>query len=398
MVPSALEPGLGDAVGWLDSQRDRPAGSPEVSMSWRKWLIRSLVYTVLVGFVVLFVGFHVLTNPTATRRKVLDKLGGRFTGANISLESARLNLLDGISLNELRMARRDDLDKMDFLYVPSGIIYLDKEQVLDGKCALRKIVFKRPQLRVLIDRNGQCNLLGLLGPPNPQERLPTIVIQQGTIVLEDRRITAAKPILEIHDVNLTLLNDPLPQIVIDGSGQTDILGLLQVHAECGRDTRAPLTANLDLPAITVGPPLVQRLAELYPDIGTHLRQTRANGKMHARLSWRPGSPNPLALTINGDVSDGQFIHARLPYPIEEIEGSFECVNTSEVDEGERSYPAEEDNPPTWRSMPRTWYCQKQEGRGKTKNLNLCLLIPLPPGSLPLRCSGFASRTNCLFAS
>jgi AsmA-like C-terminal region len=294
-------------------------------MNWRKWLVRGMVYTFMVAFVVLFIAYQILTNPTATRRKVLDKLNERFLGATVSLESARLNLLDGISISELRMARRDDLDKTDFLYVPSGIIYHDKEHVLDGKLALLKIVLNRPQLRVLIDRNGRCNLLGLLGPVGRDERMPTIVIQEGTIVLEDRRLTAGKPILELRNINLTILNDPLPQLLINGNGQTDVLGALQVHAEAERVGGA-FHANLELPAIAIGPGLVQRLAEFFPDVGLHLRQLKASGKMQIGLSWQPAGRPVLGLTVSGEINDGHFNHARLPHPIDQIEARFECLN------------------------------------------------------------------------
>jgi hypothetical protein len=80
-------------------------------MTWRKWVVRGLVYSVLAALTLLGLVYYLYTNPTATRNTVLAKLAEKFPGAVASLQSARLNLLDGISLCELRMNRRDDLDK-----------------------------------------------------------------------------------------------------------------------------------------------------------------------------------------------------------------------------------------------------------------------------------------------
>jgi hypothetical protein len=91
-------------------------------MTVRKWLVRGLVFSLLGGFVLAAVLYQVWTNPTAMRRLVHDKLAVQFPGAVVNVESARLRLFGGIAIHEVRMARRDDLDKTDFLYVPSGVI------------------------------------------------------------------------------------------------------------------------------------------------------------------------------------------------------------------------------------------------------------------------------------
>jgi hypothetical protein len=294
-------------------------------MTWRKWLVRGLVYSVMAGGVLVYLAYQYLTNPVATRRQVLEKLAEKFIGASATLESARLNLFDGISLSELRLARRDDLDRTDFLYVPSATLYHDKEQLLHGKLALRKLVLKQPQLRVLFHGDGRCNLMGLLCPSNPQERLPTVVVQDGTLVLEDRRLDVGKPIVEIRNVNLTLLNDPLPQLVVEGDGLTDVLGAVKVTATLQRVGGA-LTAGVGLSDIPVGPALVQRLASFAPDVAVHLRQLRGGGKVQATLSWQPEANPPLGLELTGQLTDGWFNHARLPAPLEKIEASVRCVN------------------------------------------------------------------------
>src|SRR5689334_3411057 len=96
----------------------------------RKWVVRSLVFAVLVAAAGAGMLYQRYTNPAAIRRQVIEKLGKDFVGCRVALESARLRLLGGIAITDLRLSRNDDPDDGEFLYVPSGILYHDKEQLL----------------------------------------------------------------------------------------------------------------------------------------------------------------------------------------------------------------------------------------------------------------------------
>ena len=84
---------------------------------------------------------------------------GAAAGANVTVESARLRLLGGTAVSELRMARRDDADMTNFLHVPSAVIYHDKEHLLGGRLAIRKMELERPRLRVVRDADGRYLVL-----------------------------------------------------------------------------------------------------------------------------------------------------------------------------------------------------------------------------------------------
>ena len=122
------------------------------------------------------------------------------------------------------MARRDDPDSNLFLSVPTAVLYHDKEQLLDGKMVLRKIELERARLRVIHERNGRWNLIGLLSPPNLKETVPTIIVRQGTILIEDRQAPAGTAPVEIKQVSLQILNDPLPTVTFEGKGVSAVLG------------------------------------------------------------------------------------------------------------------------------------------------------------------------------
>jgi hypothetical protein len=295
-------------------------------MAWRKWLVRTLVFSVVAGLAVVAVVYQRWTNPTAVRLRVIEHLGEECVGAVVTLESASLRLLGGIAISDLRLARKDDPDRAEFLYVPSGIIYHDKEQILDGKLAIRRVELYRPRLRVLRNSDGTWNLGGILGPAELNRRLPILVIEQGTILLEDHRTAPDAPPVELHDVNLTLVNDPLPTLAFEASARLEP-GLGTIHLRGSRQRESEETAvTITAADVPIGPALVQRLATLFPETAAHARQLEGVANLHASLNYRPGTTPALTHDVHLQVSKGKLSHARLPLPLEQLEASVHCVN------------------------------------------------------------------------
>jgi hypothetical protein len=296
-----------------------------MSMAWRKWLVRSLVFSVLGVTVLAALLYEAWTNPAAVRRQVLAKLAQQFDGANVSLESARLRLLGGIAVRDLHMTRREDLDRGDFLYVPSAAIYHDKEHLLNGALAVRKIELDRPRLRIVRERDGQINLSGVLSPPNLKERVPTIIIRRGTILIEDRSLSAGGVLVEIKEANLTIVNDPLSTLVIEGGGQTDVVGAVRIHARYHRPSNAA-SAVVDLPEVRVGPALMERLAGFCPDLAGHIRRLSGVAKVRAILAHRPDAAEPWSYDVDLQFHKGQWQHDCLPAPLQQLEAKLRCIN------------------------------------------------------------------------
>src|SRR5205085_3490986 len=114
------------------------------------------------------------TNPAAVRQQVMLRLEEMFPGATISLDSARLRILGGISLSELRFTRRDDPEQTELLHIPSAILYHDKEKLLEGSLSIRKVELQRPRLRLVRYADGRWNLHGLAAlESRSKEPLPT---------------------------------------------------------------------------------------------------------------------------------------------------------------------------------------------------------------------------------
>jgi hypothetical protein len=293
-------------------------------MAWRKWLVRSLVFTISAGLAVAAFFYQRWTDPEKVRALVLEQFNTRFAGAHVSLDTARFHLFGGIAVSDVRMARRNDPDHAEFAYIPTLTIYLDKEQLLQGRQILRKMELERPRLRVIRGADGKWNLAGILGMVDPDEPMPTIVIHHGTVLLEDRMAASQTLPVEIKDVNLTIINDPITMLSFAGSGGSD-LGPLQFSANHQRVSKETKVA-LDALAVPVGPALMQRLAAYKPEAAAHVRQLEGVGKLHAECVYHPDSAQEWTHDVQFHLRQGKFTHARLPKPLEQLEGSIQCID------------------------------------------------------------------------
>jgi hypothetical protein len=293
-------------------------------MSWRKWIVRGVVYGIVALCAVAALAYQRWTNPASVREQVIAKLQALFPGAEVSVDSARLRILGGIQLNGLRFYRRDDPERNELLHVPSAVIYHDKEKILDGELALRKVELYRPRLRLRRDRDGRWNVLGLAGPVDPSRALPTVVVHQGSILFEDRLDDGDVPLIEVGDINVTLINDPLPLVSVRGAASSEALGKLQVQ---GTVRREPLEVALTFQAqgVPITTALVRRLGggRHAEALGTLEVEARADAR--GELAYRPGPDQPLYYDVRCTVSRGKVRHAQLPLPLDDLSATVRCV-------------------------------------------------------------------------
>lgn len=289
-------------------------------MSWRKWLVRGLVFSISAVLVGAGLAYQHWTNPAAVREQVVQRLERQFPGADAHLEAARLRLLGGIALTDLRLVRKDDPLRHDFAYVPAGVVYHDKEQMLDGTLSFRKVELLRPRLRIIREKDGRWNLVGLLRPLPLTNLLPTLVVQEGTILFEDRASSGLSPV-EIHNVQMTLINDPLTVVSFEGKGKSDILGRAQLRGYWQRDT-GKIHCSLQLTGINLTTALLERLACWCPH--QHLRGVELSGQVDLQvdLDFSPGQP--LAYRATARLQRGHFRHPQLPLPLDELEVTAHC--------------------------------------------------------------------------
>jgi hypothetical protein len=296
-------------------------------MVWRKWIVRGVVYGIIGAAAAAALGYQRWTNPGAVRDQVIDKISEVFPGAQVSVDSARLRILGGIQLDGLRLSRRDDPEKHEFLNVPSAIFYHDKQKILDGQLALLKIELIRPRLRIRRERDGTWNLHGLLRTPGsaPDTAKPALVIHQGTLILEDHLDPDKATTLEINDVNLTVINDPLPCVTIKGGGNSDLLGKLSLQGALDRTTGE---AHLAFRASEI--PLTQNLVARLPvqcpsDIFVGL-QLSATASIEGKASYHPRQPQPFYYDVRCEIKNGKLQHPKLPLALENLHVKFRAAN------------------------------------------------------------------------
>jgi hypothetical protein len=294
-------------------------------MTWRKWLVRSLVFSVLGLALAAVLLYQAWTNPNAVRQLVRDELGKLFVGATVSVDSARLRLFGGIAVRDVRMARREELDRGDWLYVPSAVIYHDKEHLLHGELGVRKIEMDRLRMRIVRERDGRLNVAGLLAPPDLKDHVPTLIIRQGIVQIEDRSVAGPPVVLEIKEVNLSVVNDPLSTLVIEGGGQSDALGAVKIRAKLHRPSGAA-SAVVELPHVSVGAALVRRMAGYCPDANQHLRELKGEGKIETTLAYRSDAAEPWSYDVRVELNEGQWQPDCLPSPLHHLHAELRCIN------------------------------------------------------------------------
>jgi hypothetical protein len=294
-------------------------------MAWRKWIVRGVVYGIIALCGGGAVAYQRWTNPAAVREQVIAKLQEIFPGAHVSVDSARLRILGGIQLNGLRLSRRDDPEHNEFLQVPSAVFYHDKEKILDGELALRKIELHRPRLRVRRDKNGNWNLQDLTSPPRPDRPLPTVVVHQGTILFEDGLEEAGTSLIEIGAVNITLINDPVLVVTVRGAARSTALGKLEVQGTLHRE---PLEVAVAFKAtkVPLTTALVRRLAGEKHAARLEGLTFEATADAHGEFTYHPDPQQPVCYyDVHCKLDQGRVSHPKLPLPLDELKAVLQCT-------------------------------------------------------------------------
>jgi hypothetical protein len=294
-------------------------------VSCRKWLVRGLVFAAVAGLAVVGLYYQRWTNPAALRRQVIAKFGEHFPGATIVLESARLRLFGGIALSEVRLARRDDAGANELAYFPSAVLHPDKEKMMDGRFALRKVELNQPRLRVLRNPDGRWNVAGILGIPQPEVPIPLIVVHQGTILLEDRLACPGQAPLEIKNINLTLVNDPLTTLTFEGTATSALAGTVRVSGSWQRRTDET-TVCVESNAVPLGAALLGRLQAYCSQLRDGGLQLEGSAGFLGKFDYHPGPAPHWTHDCHFQLAGAKINHPRLPFPLDQVEAAVRCFD------------------------------------------------------------------------
>jgi hypothetical protein len=304
----------------------------------RTWLIRGAILAVLAaaGYGV-WVAAH-WVGPEQVRAAVLARLHAELDGSvEVSLGSAHMRILGGLSISDLTLTRRGEGEP--FLRVPHAVLYHDKQKLTRGELEIRKVELTGATVRVERRADGTWDV-GWLATGGPAGGgLPTVVAREATVVVACRGPDAPPPVA-LREVTLTVLNDPLPLVKIDGRGvavAADAVdadgrvppGVLAVPVSASvrlhRVTKH-LTAHLETGELEVGPDLAPLFARLHPRAAAYAQ--RFGGKVTVQVDLtRPGDTGQPRYDVRVGVRDGRFEdEAVLPWAIDQLAGTVRLAD------------------------------------------------------------------------
>lgn len=292
-------------------------------MSGRKWFVRGLVFTIVGGIVCAAYLYRLWTNPAAVREQCLVNLGGFFPGGEFTLDSAYLRLLGGVVLRDLRLARRDDPARVAFTHIPFSVVYHDKEKLLGGKLCFRKIEMQQLKMHIKRDREGKWNVAGITGPMRPDFLIPTMVIRQGTIIFEDE--FAGLPPTTLSHVDLTIINDPIHTVNIEGSGVPDFGGKVQIKGTWNRVSHETVLSVMgrELP---VNNQLLQRFGPACAGDKTKNLYLDGFANVNADLAYIPETDPPFRYDLRCTFGQGKIEHPLLPLPLSDVTATIRATD------------------------------------------------------------------------
>lgn len=292
-------------------------------MSGRKWFVRGLVFTIVGGILCAAYLYRLWTNPTAVRQQVLVNLGYFFPGGEFTLDSAYLRLLGGVVLRDLRLSRRDDPAKLAFTHIPFAVVYHDKEKLLGGKLCFRKIEMQQLRMEIKRDREGKWNVSGITGPMRPDFLIPTMVVRQGVLIFEDE--FAGLPPTVLSNVDLTIINDPLTTVTIEGIGVADFGGSVVIKGAWNRVSHE-MVVSIAAREVPVTTTLLHRFTPACAVESTKNLYVEGMANINADLAYLPDTDPPFRYDVRGTLAHGKIEHPQLPLPLTEVSATLRATD------------------------------------------------------------------------
>jgi hypothetical protein len=293
-------------------------------MRVRSWLIRGLILAGVAALAALAWVANSWISPDRVREKVIATLSEQFDGVEVHVGSARMRILGGIAVTDLRLTRTGDPPDRPFIVIPSAILYHDKEQLNHGRLVIRKVEMDGPTFRVERAADGSWNVADVIKPGTADKPVPTFVIKNGTAEVIDRTPGALAPVT-LTDIQCTLLNDPLPTLTAQASAMAKGYGPVSVRGRLNRINKN-LSLSVELSEVSVaeaGVPAARRFA---PELAPHLAKLTATASVKADFNYTPDALPQWRHDVRFEVKDARYVHPDLPWPIEKITAAVRSVD------------------------------------------------------------------------
>ncbi|MDB5309260.1 MAG: hypothetical protein JWO38_3462 [Gemmataceae bacterium] len=290
----------------------------------RNWLIRGLILTGVAALVALGWVANSWVSPERVREQVIASLNEQFEGVEVHVGSARMRILGGIAVKDLKLIRRGAAPDQPFFHAPAAVLYHDKEQLNRGRLVIRKVELENPEVHLDRTPDGQWNLGEVLRPGPADRPVPTFSAKGATLTLTDHGPDAL-PALRLTDARFTLMNDPLPVLTLTAEASAQGYGPVQVRARLNRITRQA-SVWLELPEFPLGEAAAVATERFAPALGGHPGKLTATAAVKAELTYSPESSPTWRYDVRLEMSGGRLDHPDLPWPVEKIAAKLRYVD------------------------------------------------------------------------
>jgi hypothetical protein len=241
----------------------------------------------------------------------------RVEGKGIEIRGLSIRSLHGITAYR-------NLVRIDELFLECRA---DLNELLLDKPRVRRLIVRRMKLQATCDEDGRWNLAGLLPLPDFGGSVPTILVEDSTLQLQDLcRHSGCVWALDNIDVQLqSKMVEQRQHWHVTGGLQGDhfkdvsLVGI--VDPEQGSWSAKGTVKGLDMS---------ERLLDALPnDLAQYasvLATLRARAEIDFRLDHVPGASEPIRVRVDGQVSDGRLDDPRLPMPLTALEAKIHCSN------------------------------------------------------------------------
>ncbi len=300
----------------------------------RTWLIRTGVATVILG--VAAAGYLAVTwvSPEKVREVVLAHLHDKFgDDVDVHLGSAHVRLFGGLSVTDLRLTRKGETEP--FVSVPHAVLFHDKQKLNGGVLEVRKIELTNPTLRVARLPDGSWDIARSQKPHSAAGPLPTLVVKGGTLVVSDRRADGP-PAVAVRNLSLTVLNDPVEIVKLEGSGAVlaaDALsadggvpdGIFQVPVRVGVRIHRPagqVSVHVETDEVQLGADHAALFAKIAPAAAEYAERFSGAVSVTADVSTTADSVQPAKYDVKVKLRDGKFTDPAVPWPLSQVAGTI----------------------------------------------------------------------------
>lgn len=287
-------------------------------MRVRSWLIRGLILAGVAALAALAWLANSWVSPERVREKVIATLAEQLEGVDVHVGSARLRILGGIAVSDLRLTRRGDPPDRPFLTVPGAVLYHDKEQLNRGKLVIRKVELDGPVFVAERPAGGTWNVAGVVRV-TADKPVPTFVVKNGSVRVTDGAPDGLPPVV-LTGLHLTLLNDPLPTLTVQARAVASGYGPVSVRGRFNR-LNGHLSLGTEAADLPLGPAATAIARRVAPDLAPHLAKLTGTASVTGDLSYTPGTAPEWRHDVRLEVRDARFEHPDLPLVVERLSAS-----------------------------------------------------------------------------